>query len=118
MTEPAKLERPPLYVTVPLWIMLGLNIVLNILGAVQIVSYFVSAKNPDVTGTLLPILSVTLTLVSAIGAGLMRRWAGIVFVVLTVIGMLPIFAGKLNAPGLTLNFVSCLIVILALRWMR
>ena len=118
MNQAGKFERPPLYATIVLWIILGLNIILNILGAVQIVSYFVSAKNPDITSALLPILSVTLTLVSAIGAGLMRRWAGIVFVVLTVIGMLPLFAGRLNAPGLTLNFLSCMVVLFALRWMR
>jgi hypothetical protein len=118
MSQSEKLERPPLYVMIPLWIILGLNIVLNLSGAGLIVSYLVSAKTPNFSSTILPILSVILTLISAIGAGLMRRWAAIVFVVLTLIGMLPLFAGRLNAPGLTLNFLSCLIVILALRWMR
>jgi hypothetical protein len=118
MNQTEKLERPPLFVTIPLWIILGLNIVLNLSGAGLIVSYLVSAKSPNITSTILPILSVILTLISAIGAGLMRRWAAIVFVVLTVIGMLPLFAGRLNAPGLTLNFLSCIVVLLALRWMR
>jgi hypothetical protein len=118
MSHSEKLERPPLYVTIPLWIILGLNIVLNLSGAGLIVSYLVSAKTPNFTSTILPIFSVVLTLISAIGAGLMRRWAAIVFVVLTVIGMLPLFAGRLNAPGLTLNFLSCIVVLLALRWMR
>ena len=118
MNQTEKPERPPLFVTIPLWIILGLNIVLNLLGAVQIVSFFVSVKSPNITGTLLPIFSVILTLVSAINACLMRRWAAIVFVALTVIGILPVFVGKLNGPGLTLNFVSCVVVILALRWMR
>jgi hypothetical protein len=118
MNPSEKLERPPLYINVPLWIILGLNIILNLSGAGLIVSYLVSAKTPNVTSTILPILSVILTLISAVGTGLMRRWAAIVFVVLTVIGMLPLFAGRLNAPGLTLNFLSCLIVILAFRWMR
>jgi hypothetical protein len=118
MNEPAKLERPPLYITVPLWVILGLNILLNISGAGLIVSYLVSAKTPNVSSTILPILSVIFTLLSAVGTVLRRRWAAIAFVVLTVIGMLPLFAGRLNAPGLTLNLLSCLIVILALRWMR
>ena len=118
MNPPEKLERPPLYISLPLWIILGLNIILNLSGAGLIVSYLVSAKSPNITSTILPVLSVILTLGSALGAGLMRRWAAIVFVVLTVIGMLPLFAGRLNAPGLTLNFLSCLIVILAMRWMR
>jgi hypothetical protein len=118
MNQTQTLERPPLYMTIPLWIILGLNIILNLSGAGLIVSYLVSAKTPNITSTLLPILSVIMTLISAIGAGLMRRWAAIVFVVLTVIGMLPLFAGRLNAPGLTLNFLSCIVVLLALRWMR
>ena len=90
MNQAERLERPPLYVTIPLWIILGLNIVLNLSGAGLIVSYLVSAKTPNFTSTILPILSVIFTLLSAVGTGLMRRWAAIVFVVLTVIGMLPL----------------------------
>jgi hypothetical protein len=118
MSQTRTFERAPLYLTIPLWIILGLNIILNLSGAGLIVSYLISSKAPNVLSVLLPIFSVLLTIISAVGAGLMRRWAGIVFVVLTVIGMLPLFAGRLNAPGLTLNFLSCIVVLLALRWMR
>jgi hypothetical protein len=104
-------DKAPLIVTVPMWIILALNIILNLSGAWLIVSYLLNTKTPNFN-------SVLLTLVSAIGTVVLRRWAAIVFVLLTVIGMLPLFAGRLNGPGLALNFLSCVVVLLAFRWMR
>jgi hypothetical protein len=111
-------DKAPLIVTVPMWIILALNIILNLSGAWLIVSYLLNTKTPNFNSVLLPSLSVLLTLVSAIGTVVLRRWAAIVFVLLTVIGMLPLFAGRLNGPGLALNFLSCVVVLLAFRWMR
>jgi membrane protein implicated in regulation of membrane protease activity len=78
----------------------------------------VRALAPNYVSMILPALSVVLTIVSSIGTGLLRRWAAIVFLVLTVLGMLSLFSGSFNAPGLGFYFLSIIAVILSWRWFR
>jgi hypothetical protein len=118
MSPSEKLERPRLYVMIPMWIVLGLNIILNLYGAYTIVVFMLNSNIPRTDEVALAWVSVILTVLTALGTALMRRWAAIGFVVLSLIGMLPLFAGRLNVPGLTMNFLSCVVVLFAFRWMR
>jgi hypothetical protein len=130
MTESAKLnpdlERQPMPLRIFLWVILAINILLNAYIGLLLIGFLIRALTPNpvraiapnYVSMILPALSVVLTIVSSIGTGLLRRWAAIAFLVLTVIGMLSLFSGSFNAPGLGLYFLSIIAVILSWRWLR
>jgi hypothetical protein len=134
MTESSKLnpdpnsdfEPQPLPLRIFLWVILAINILLNAYIGLLLIGFLIRALTPNpvraiapnYVSMILPALSVVLTIVSSIGTGLLRRWAAIVFLVLTVLGMLSLFNGSFNAPGLSLYFLSLIAVILSWRWLR
>jgi hypothetical protein len=130
MTESANLspdlERPPLALRIFLWLMMAINILLNIYAGLLLVAFLVRVTTPNAArvvppnyvSTILPTLSVLVTLISAVGTGMLRRWAAIVFLVLTVLGMLSVFGSGFNAPALALYILSIVAVIVSWRWLR
>ena len=120
------LERQPTALRIFLWVIVAINILLNAYIGLLLVGFLIRALTtnaerviaPNYVSTILPALSVVLTIVSSIGTGLLRRWAAVVFLVLTVLGMLSLFSGSFNAPGLGLYFLSIIAVILSWRWFR
>jgi hypothetical protein len=63
---------------------------------------------------------VIATIVTAFGTWFLRRWAAVSFLILTVIGTLSLVfpTPTANPSGLALNLLSCLVVVLAWRWLR
>jgi hypothetical protein len=130
MTESANLspdlERQPLALRIFLWVILAINVLLNAYIGLLLIGFLIRALTPNperaiapnYVSMILPAVSVVLTIVSSIGTGLLRRWAAIVFLVLTVLGMISLFNGSFNAPGLGLYFLSIIAVILSWRWLR
>jgi hypothetical protein len=120
------LERPPLALRVFVWLMMAINILLNIYAGLLLVAFLVRAVSPNASraippnfvSIILPSLSVLVTLISAVGTGMLRRWAAIVFLVLTVLGMLSVFGSGFNAPALALYVLSIAAVIFSWRWLR
>jgi hypothetical protein len=120
------LERQPMPLRIFLWVILAINILLNAYIGLLLIGFLIRALTPSAerviapnfVSTILPAVSVVLTIISAVGTGLLRRWAAIVFLVLTLLGMLSLFSGSFNAPGLGLYFLSVIAVILSWRWLR
>jgi hypothetical protein len=121
-----ELERPPVALRVALWVMMALNIALNIFAGLLLVAFVMRGLTPNASrviapnygSVIVPAISVLVTIISAIGTGMLRRWPAIIFLVLTMIGMLSVFGGGFNAPALALYVLSIAAVIVSWRWLR
>jgi hypothetical protein len=120
------LERPPTALRVVLWAMMAFNIALNIFAGLLLVAFVMRGVTPNASrviapnfgSVIVPAISVVITIISAIGTGFLRRWLAILFLTMTVIGMLSVFGSGFNAPALVLYVLSIAAVIVSWRWLR